>query len=284
MGGAEYCVRQIPNEYRYKNDWMEQHAEEVETLIFGSSHAWFGINPVYINGVAFNLALPSQSLKYDSFLLHKWENRYKNLKTIIIPISYFTFFFDNPFGLQQAPSYYKNYMGCPYYPGISIYSFEVLFFKALHGKLVTQHDNNWKVLCDEYGWHNSPVEPKAEDWEDLVKAKSLVKVQTGSKDYIELNYSYLKGMALFCKKNSIRMVLVTIPTSKVYNQLVDDERIKISYSQVKRLQKEMGTAFFDYREDKRFSSDDFADVNHLNASGAEKFTKILMNDIKSISK
>lgn len=32
MGGAEYAVRQIPNEYKYKNNWMDQHAEEVETL------------------------------------------------------------------------------------------------------------------------------------------------------------------------------------------------------------------------------------------------------------
>ena len=73
VGGAEYAVRQIPNEYKYKNDWMDQHAEEVETLIMGSSHAMFGINPAFIDGVAFNLGLPSQSLKYDLFLLHKLQ-------------------------------------------------------------------------------------------------------------------------------------------------------------------------------------------------------------------
>lgn len=30
----------------------------------------------------------------------------------------------------------------------------------------------------------------------------------------------------------------------------------------------------------RFNSDDFADANHLNKIGAEKFTKILMADIQ----
>lgn len=281
VGGAEYAVRQIPNEYKYKNDWMDQHAEEVETLIMGSSHAMFGINPAFIDGVAFNLGLPSQSLKYDLFLLHKWENRYKRLKTVIVPISYFTFFFDEPFGLLQAPCYYKNYMDCHYYPKLSIYSLELAFFKALHGKIITQRDNNWKVICDERGWHDVPGEVRADDWDDVVKAKGLVKVQTGSFDNVELNYSYLKEMTEFCHKRNIRLTLVTIPTSKVYNRLLDSLRVKTTYAQVSRIQKEFGLVYLDYREDNRFTSDDFADANHLNPLGAEKFTKILMNDINA---
>ena len=279
MGGAEYAVRQIPNEYKYKNDWMDQHADEVETLIMGSSHAWFGINPEYINGLAFNLAFMSQSLKYDSFLLHKWGDRYKKLKLVIVPISYSTFYFDNPFGVLQAPSYYRNYMDCPYYSGLSVYCLEVLFFKALHGKLVTQKEHNWQVLCNELGWHETPVEPKEEDWDDSVKVRNLVKIQTGSLDEVEKNYSYLKEMALFCKEHNIGLVLVSIPMSKAYNDALDDHLLAVTYSQVRLVQKDLHLDYFDYREDSRFCSDDFADVNHLNKIGAEKFTKILMNDM-----
>ena len=45
MGGAECFVRRQPNIYKYKNDWMEQYAEEVETLIVGNSFAMNGIIP-----------------------------------------------------------------------------------------------------------------------------------------------------------------------------------------------------------------------------------------------
>ena len=38
--------------------------------------------------------------------------------------------------------------------------------------------------------------------------------------------------------------------------------------------------FFDYREDGRFVDDDFIDQSHLSDVGAEKFTKILMNDLQ----
>ena len=68
MGGVEYAVRQIPSFYKYKNEWMNRNADRVETLIYGSSHGMNGINPSYIDGLAFNLGLMSQSLKYDAFL------------------------------------------------------------------------------------------------------------------------------------------------------------------------------------------------------------------------
>ena len=48
VGGAEYAVRQIPNEYKYKNDWMDQHADEVESLILDSSHSLNGIISRYL--------------------------------------------------------------------------------------------------------------------------------------------------------------------------------------------------------------------------------------------
>ena len=161
----------------------------------------------------------------------------------------------------------------------SIYSLELAFFKALHGKIITQRNNNWKVICDERGWHDVPGEVRADDWDDVVKAKGLVKVQTGSFDNVELNHSYLKEMAEFCQKRNIQLVLVTIPTSEVYNSLLDSMRVKTTYAQVSRIQKEFGSVYLDYREDNRFTSDDFADANHLNPLGAEKFTKLLMTDM-----
>ena len=87
MGGVEYAVRQIPNEYKYKNDWMDQHAEEVETLILGSSHAYDGINPDFLGKNAFNLAFPSQTLKYDHHLFFRWADRLRKLKKEKISLS-----------------------------------------------------------------------------------------------------------------------------------------------------------------------------------------------------
>ena len=279
MGGVEYVVRQIPSFYKYKNEWMNRNADRVETLIYGSSHGMNGINPSYIDGLAFNLGLMSQSLKYDAFLLLKWGDQYKKLKTIIVPISYFTFFFDEPFGSPQVPCYYKNYMDCPYHSGVNRYSFEMLYFKQMHGKYVTVRNNGWKVLCDELGWLGS--DPKAPDWDDPVQAKKTVQLHSGTTDYVSSNYDYLREMALYCKTHQVRMILVSTPMWKIYNQLLDSNRVEIIRSQIYKIQKEFGLEYYNYREDSRFAEDDFSDIQHLSASGAKKFTKILMNDINA---
>lgn len=41
FGGAELFSRRIPNIYKYKKAWMDEHAEEVETLIIGRNSIAF---------------------------------------------------------------------------------------------------------------------------------------------------------------------------------------------------------------------------------------------------
>ena len=71
--GLEYIVRKAPNEYQYKAQWMEKNADRVETLILGTSHAFYGINPSYLGPNAFSLAASAQCLQYDEFLFFKYS-------------------------------------------------------------------------------------------------------------------------------------------------------------------------------------------------------------------
>ncbi len=80
----------MPNPYKY--EWMQENAEEVETLVLGSSHTFYGIRPEFFDSKTFNLANVSQGMKQDLFLIKYWANRYKNLKYVIFPISFFTWF------------------------------------------------------------------------------------------------------------------------------------------------------------------------------------------------
>ena len=88
----EYIIRQVPNPYKYKYDWMQKNAGDVEILIFGSSHTFYGIRPEFFEEKAFNLANASQGIRQDLYLLKYWASRYKKLKTVIYPISFSTWF------------------------------------------------------------------------------------------------------------------------------------------------------------------------------------------------
>ena len=71
---------------------MQKNAENVEIIILGSSHTFYGIRPDILSKRAFSLANVSQDIKHDKYLLEYWANRYHRLKAVIFPISFSTWF------------------------------------------------------------------------------------------------------------------------------------------------------------------------------------------------
>ena len=86
----EVFYRQAPNNYSYKDQQLQKVAANVQTLVMGDSHAFYGINPVYFKDLTFNLSNISQSLLTDELLLEKNITNLPALKTVFINISYFT--------------------------------------------------------------------------------------------------------------------------------------------------------------------------------------------------
>ena len=66
LAAGEYLVRTyVDNPYKFKHEWMSRNAGDVEILVLGSSHTYYGINPALFDSKAFNLANVSQIFHYD---------------------------------------------------------------------------------------------------------------------------------------------------------------------------------------------------------------------------
>jgi len=61
----ELLLRQLPNDYKYKKEYLDAHANKIETLILGSSHSFFDLDPTYFSNITFNAGEVSQTLNYD---------------------------------------------------------------------------------------------------------------------------------------------------------------------------------------------------------------------------
>jgi len=290
---VELALRSVPNPYKYKYEWMQKNAEYVETLVLGSSHTIYGIRPEFLDGKAFSLANVSQGTTHDLYYLKYWSDRYKNLKTVIVPISLFTLFSHGlEFGSESYRCrYYKIYMDCDLYSNWSFYNFELSDYRTAKGKLGTFFYNLFvKEIgtgCDEYGWSEayrlSGKNIKA--WDDGSEADAAVKRHTAKTwKYIEDNYSRLKEMAEFCKKHNTQLILITTPCWHSYYDKLDSKQLAKMYELIHKLKREYAIPYYDYLKDSRFAADDFYDSNHLSEIGAEKFTKILNKDIKSNAK
>ena len=90
----------------------------------------------------------------------------------------------------------------------------------------------------------------------------------------------------FCEERDFKPILISTPQTYLYNEQIGEknyeERI---YDNIKEIENKMNKKYLylDYSHDERFINnlEYFSDDDHLNEKGAEYFTEILLNDIKS---
>ena len=288
LGIGEYLVRQVPNPYKYKEEWMEKHHGEVEILVFGASHTYYGIKPDLLGEKAFSLANNSQSLKYDYYLLNKFDC--PNLKMIVLQVSYPTLFFGNledSFEWYRAINY-KIYMDYPEHSDFSRYNFEFTNMEVFKAKLCKYFNPTEDVGFDKYGM-GTAYKLSNKDSATWNEASAIVAVKShtvkdGDWDTAMRNLKekcgILDDIVSMYQKRDILMVMVTTPCWEEYVKLIDEHQWAIVKKVASDYSKRRNVFYFDYFKDNRFNSDDFYDSNHLSDVGAVKLTKILKDDIQ----
>lgn len=275
---GEVIIRKQPNAFKIKRDYVLEHSKDVEIIILGTSHAFLGFKSSLVEN-SVNLAYGSQPLKYDFFMLDKFGSLCSNLKTVILPISYHTFFSDN---LEEKETHcninYKIYLGCTYYKGINGYSFEFCVPKLYKSKLLKIFKGTSLLDCDSLGWGNyNIVDTKSSDWDTNLAA--VERQTTNDWSYLDDNIQYFLQMAEWCKQRGVQLILVTTPTYHTYYERLDSAQLAKTYELVHKYAVEYSLPYYDYLKDPRFDDQDFHDVDHLTDVGAEKFTRILKEDI-----
>ena len=278
---GEYIVRTLPNSYKYKHQWMLENCNEVEYLIMGSSHTYYGILPAEFFPHSFNIANVSQNPEYDFLLLKKYLPLCKNLHTVILPISYFTFF-DKPFEEGSEWSFainYKLYMAIDKHSNLSKYNFELSNRPVYSGKLLSFLRGKEMPMCDSLGFGvGYRVNKKAATWK--YDAQYIAQRHTAeNSDEFEGNMNNVRNVAQFCKENNLRLILVTTPTAESYYTLLNKEQLKKTNYAIENVCKEYSLSYYNYLTDERFTDDDFYDGDHLSDIGAKKFTAILKEEL-----
>lgn len=286
VAGLEIIVRGCDNSYRYKECWMQENCDSVQTLIMGSSHTYYGINPQHLKTKAFNLANVSQDLKFDLYLLNRYIDSCPNLKTVILPISYFTLYCEPlECGVEKFRcKYYHHYMG--YNDTLSnpverleIYTPEI-FQQKLEKKLKEVITGKSDLDYNSLGWADNYTESIAtkgisnEDVEKTVKRHSYTTLE-----YFDENISCLDAIAKLCHNKGVKLFVITTPTTPMYYNKLNGNHLKKMIAAINSVCLKYEASYYNYLTDERFDLSHFYDADHLCDAGAEKFTKILQSEI-----
>lgn len=280
LAAGEVYVRSLPNAAKAKDAWLTRHAGQVETLILGSSHTYYGVAPELLGAHAYNAAQVSQTLRYDNFILEHYPM--PRLKLVVLPVSDFTFYEDFESGRDWFLAIrYRLYMHCPYHARLSRYGFEVAAFKPFAEKLKSlwqPRRMRWSALGQglEYSLSNRP--PHWDNGEARATANHYAENAC-----VELNEKYLASIWRRTRAHrGARLVLISTPLRPDYRAAQWPAQVRATDARVARfVATHPGTLYLDYRTDTTFGPRDFYDADHLSLEGSHHFSQRLARDIKT---
>ncbi len=287
--GVEYILRQIPNDYSCKAQWLDEHAGEVECIVLGSSHAGFGIQPQCFPYPTFNVSHVSQSLNFDFFILNKYEKRMRTLRKIILPISYFTLLesLEEDVEAWRVKSYVLYYD----YPAIDRLAYKYNEIHPLKVETLGRLGNflflgKNTVTVDSLGWFTTySSDRKSANWKNTgyTAAKRHTKKHVHD-SMLHRNIMYIDSLIQIANRHCADVYIVNTPTHAVYREHLSINQLNLMHQVCDSIVSVHSNVFrLDYFSDSTFDDDDFFDADHLNDLGAERFSKILVMDIDSLS-
>jgi len=266
----EIKLRSIPNDYSEKSEYLNQHAQEIETLILGSSLGWVGVNPDKIGGRVFNACFNAQTLEYDHFILEKYHNKFTSLKNVVLTV----FYPSMEYALDEvAPNRQVFY---------SVYFDKFppkLMFSLYNGSQITKrllkHHNHPDAFIKSDSLGYSPIE-RATPENKNEQAERLVEFHTRiSHKHRSLNTEHLQSIVQLCSSMKARLHIVLHPAQDIYRKNVDEEQIGFLKKTCYDMAKNHEVYFVDLFSDSRFDRNHFEDGIHLNENGATQLSKII---------
>lgn len=273
---------------KVKSNLLEQKLDDIEILILGSSHPYCGILPSFFSKPAFNLSFPAQSLYYDRALLRKYAGDMPQIKTVILPISYFSMYYNLDMFNAKFCNAYHYYCGIPQRDWRK--SLEVANYSAfyLHRNSYTRKNIFFppvKDLSAEYDAYGGWIKAGHQST-DMQKDVEIALIRHNNRmmdpKYIRGNKRYIEDMIAYSQERGVNVLFITLPLPQAYILGMDLERWKRTQQFMATLCSNYGVAYQDYSADDRFNNEDFRDGDHLNLAGAEKFTKILAADVAAL--
>jgi hypothetical protein len=250
-------------------------------LLLGNSHPESAVNDSLINELV-NISSGGESYFYSAIKGIKILKANPQIKTVLIEYSNNSiskemdeWIWGDKYIKNRYPKYshligfYEQFYLLSHNP-ISFLKIQPLSFKIKLNFLFYNKSN--LILDDNWGKYNYLVRDKTDSLVSAIKPTELTgnsKIIT-SKD----NIYFLNELIKYCQTNNINIILIRCPLHKLYPK--SNEKLF-----VKNLNENLNNVKFIDFKNYPLSNSEFADLEHLNFRGANKFSKKLDSVIKS---
>lgn len=284
LGFIEYRLRQIPNSYSTSKAALESRLDKIEVLVTGTSHAQNGVLTQSIKTPTFNLGHGSQSLYYDTQLVSKYAERMPNLKLVVFVISYHSLEYrlSNSIERWRAGFYRQVYgiAGEDARQGFQLtdYSYIALYTPKEAYRQVLNHAPGIGVAQASEDAVATPEAIGSPSADFGLKRVKFHESEMHERD-IARNVAALESACSMLSARNITVVFVTLPVHHTYSDYIQPANYQRMQQTIAELTAKYHIEYFNYFFDRRFTDEDFANSDHLNVRGADKFSRILEDEV-----
>ncbi|HET7542639.1 MAG TPA: hypothetical protein VFK05_22365 [Polyangiaceae bacterium] len=280
--GLELGVSRMANSHAVKHRQLRALANEIDTLILGSSETYYGISAHELSGTAFNLANWSQSLYFDYELTKRVVPELPKLKRVILLVNYMSLYYE----LDDHPESWRQYdylreWGIPLQRPIDYLNLGLVSRVALY----TPHAAMEALLrgfrgdraphVDDRGWYRVPDEDRWGVGPDQAKRRLGVHHGFMHQQYFSGNAAKLEQLVVFLRGRGLEVVLLTTPVWDTYRAGIRENLWQPTRTLAGELARKHGARYLNLQHEPRLRAEEFEDPDHLNADGAVHFARIL---------
>jgi hypothetical protein len=289
--GLECWVRTVPTSHSIKRHNLQSRAGEIDTLILGSSSAYWDIAPAYLPGSAYNLANVAQTLYYDDRLAARVVPDLPRLRRVIIAIPYVSMFFQlQGTDEEERQFYYFQEWGIPpprlrerldlrmlsavalRTPEFAADSLRTALTGLARGRGLVRPGVDPPI--DAQGWcPRAPGDPA--DLTAPVVAQKLAYHHALMHFSDEAaNLAALSDLLELLRDRHVEVILVTPPVWPAYAERMRKDYWGRAQTDLQQLSAHYGARYLSFLNTP-LPAADFLDADHLNRDGAVLFTRML---------
>lgn len=289
--GLELLLLTKPNVYSYKRKYIENHLNDIAVLFMGNSHIEEALIPEMMCDSGFNFAISAKPFDIDAELADRYIPHMENLKVVVMPLSYNYFEFNRlekkdvmtPKERRWAEKTYKcmqrKYLGIRrhgiWYCSELLNSNENYMNRLKEGK-------DSREFCDSLGYVRLDVEGRPKDWRERRVPGKLDPTKEKDIEEYEKLFNAHESVARLCQEKGARLVLVSAPVYKTYQDAINDVILNDIYDTADSLKSMYpNVEYYNFFFAEGFEDEDFRDAGHLTYTGAIKFSKMFADSLFS---
>jgi hypothetical protein len=125
------------------------------------------------------------------------------------------------------------------------------------------------------GSHGPPADAPRQSFASTAVARAGYHHEIGRSGNVAINLDSMRRLATECRLRGVRLVLFTSPVTEEYADAFGTDGWLVQREIIDNFSREFAVDYLDYSRNAAFTWRDFANADHLNGDGAERFGRLL---------